>query len=186
MKKGLFVIAMWCLMTLCGEGLAASGPMDVLKSSVIRLAEGVPDREAARILDRTLEYDTIGLEVLGDSASGLSEEQVAEFHHVFSELLRRSYLKNISGLKGARIEWLDEIYVPKLDSAKVKVRAVRGGETVDMSFWMVYKFDRWCVADVEVESVSMVDTWRSQVRKIIKRDGFSGLIAKLRAKLTKG
>lgn len=186
MKKGIFAIVVCCLMTLGGPGLAAPGPMDVLKSSVIRLAEGVPDREAARILDRTLEYDTIGLEVLGDSASGLTEEQVAEFHHVFSELLRRSYVKNISGLKGARVEWVDEIYVPKLDAAKVKVRAVRGGETVDMSFWMIHKFDRWCVSDVEVEGVSMVDTWRSQVRKIIKRDGFSGLISKLRAKLAKG
>lgn len=185
MKK---LLGTW--MVICGLGLSgvaeAGTPTDVLKGSVVRLVGGARSREAAELLDRTLAYDMIGAAVLPDRHGNLTEEQHAEFMNVFSELLRRTYMKNLGSLKGAKVEWIDEIHVPKDDTVYVKVRAVKGRETVELEFRMSCVIDQWQVSDVVVEGSSMVRTWRSQVLKIMNRDGFDGMMKKLRGKLAKG
>jgi phospholipid transport system substrate-binding protein len=73
---------------------------------------------------------------------------------------------------------------------RVKTKAVSRtdarAEPIEINFLMFERGGVWKVRDVETEGVSLVSSYRSQFTKIIKKDGFPALIAKMKDKLAKG
>ena len=55
-------------------------------------------------------------------------------------------------------------------------------DDLPITFMLERRGDDWLVYDVAVEGVSMVENYRAQFNRVIKRDGLAQLLTDLRAK----
>ena len=52
-----------------------------------------------------------------------------------------------------------------------------------MNYNVYLKGDQWLVYDVVIEGISLISNYRSSYQEIVKKEGFDGLIAKMKAKI---
>ena len=54
---------------------------------------------------------------------------------------------------------------------------------IPVDYRLYQKGDQWLVYDVIIEGVSLISNYRSSYQEIMKKEGFDGLLAKMRAKI---
>jgi phospholipid transport system substrate-binding protein len=179
--------------TFGGLSLAtASEITDGLKSAIDKTIEIVVDpkyqndktarRTAMRkIIDGKFNYTEMGRRSLAKNWNGLSVQQRQEFVGLFSKLLENSYASKIESYRDEQIIYRDEVV--KGDYAMVKTRIKRADDKIDVDYKLKKSGDQWQIYDFVIEKVSMIRNYRSQFSKIIKRDSYEALVAKLTKKL---
>jgi phospholipid transport system substrate-binding protein len=100
-------------------------------------------------------------------------------------LIERSYLRQLRSNLKYKVDYLGQ--EPKQDEVVVKtaIHAESNGRPVKMSVDYVMHRDsgEWRVFDVITDDVGMIRNYRSQFNRIIAKDGFTGLMDKMRKKL---
>lgn len=100
-------------------------------------------------------------------------------------LIERSYLRQLRSNLKYKVDYLGQ--EPKQDDVVVKtaIHAESNGRPVKMSVDYVMHRDSgaWRVFDVITDDVGMIRNYRSQFNRIIAKDGFTGLMDKMRKKL---
>ena len=118
---------------------------------------------------------------LGPKWNELTPEQQSEFTSVFSELLARTYLSKIETVKPGMVKVESEqVEVPR---AVVKTVVISQGDTFPIDYKLTYHDNSWQVYDVVIENIGLVANYRNEFSGIIRKDGFSGLMQKLRNKI---
>jgi phospholipid transport system substrate-binding protein len=56
---------------------------------------------------------------------------------------------------------------------------------IPMRYKLTLRGEEWLVYDVVIEEVSLIRNFRSTYREIVKKEGFSGLLAKMENKINK-
>ena len=67
--------------------------------------------------------------------------------------------------------------------AVVKTVVLSQGDTFPIDYKMMYRDNGWRVYDVVIENIGLVANYRNEFSGIIRKDKFSGLMEKLRAKV---
>lgn len=119
---------------------------------------------------------------LGPNWNDISADEQGEFTEVFSELLARTYLSKIETVKPGMVKVESE----SIDSPKAVVKTVvmSKGDTFPIDYkLMVGSNGKWQVYDVVIENIGLVANYRNEFSGIIRKDKFSGLMERLRAKL---
>ena len=133
--------------------------------------------------------------VLGSNWKAASTHQKHEFIKEFKELVIKFYSKGL-------IQYLSENdlqedlisfrpFRGKLDSKYVTIRSLvhppKGGEPpIKVNYEMYHnKAGKWQVYDVSIEGISLVTSYRSSFKQIIKQKGMDALLSELRAKNSK-
>lgn len=101
----------------------------------------------------------------------------------FRELLVRTYATAIDTYRGQTMRVLPTRMAP--DAAEVTVRNVYvkpGKPPVPVDYYMIRTDKGWKVADIVVEGVSLVLTYRTEFEQEAQRGGIDGLIQRLRTK----
>jgi phospholipid transport system substrate-binding protein len=80
-----------------------------------------------------------------------------------------------------KIEWLDERQDGNDASVTLRVKTEKNVGVVE--FKVKWKDGRWRVYDVSIDDVSTVRTYRTQFSKIIAKDGFPALVARMKSKI---
>ena len=181
------------VVTFGGLSLAtASEITDGLKSAIDKTIEIVVDpkyqtdktaRRAAmrKIIDGKFNYTEMGRRSLAKNWNNLSVQQRQEFVDLFSKLLENSYASKIESYRDEQIIYRDEVV--KGDYAMVKTRIKRADDKIDVDYKLKKSEGKWQIYDFVIEKVSMIRNYRSQFSKIIKRDSYEALVAKLTKKL---
>jgi phospholipid transport system substrate-binding protein len=179
-------------LTFGGLSLAtASEITDGLKSAIDKTIEIVVDpkyqkdktsRRAAmrKIIDGKFNYTEMSRRSLAKNWNGLSVNQRQEFVALFSKLLENSYASKIESYRDEQIIYRDEVV--KGDYAMVKTRIKRADDKIDVDYKLKKSEGQWQIYDFVIEKVSMIRNYRSQFSKIIKRDSYEALVAKLTKK----
>jgi phospholipid transport system substrate-binding protein len=70
-------------------------------------------------------------------------------------------------------------------SVAVKVTVPGGSEPVeqDVEYRLTRRSDRWLIHDVLVDRVSLVATYQADFARLLRRDGFEELLARMRRKV---
>lgn len=177
------------LTTLCTVGLLTLGGVatageagTALRSRIDALKTASPAKLDGE-LEATLAYDYIGAAALPNVYGMVDPAKRAEFLHLFSEVIRRGFMKNVGTLKRGKVVWGDEVHIPKDDSWLVKCTATEGRDRVDVDFKMVVEDGSWQVGDVIIDGSSTVGVYRRQLQKVLKRDGYDGIIRLLKKRL---
>jgi phospholipid transport system substrate-binding protein len=142
------------------------------------------NRKIRDILEPAFDFEELSKSCLGSNWNSASEAEQKEFTKLFSELLARTYLAKIkSNVEDSEITYLPSVI--KGDRVVIKT-SVKAAATEFAADYRVYEKDKkWRVYDVMVENVGLVTNYRSEFSGIIRKEGMTGLIAKLKEKVDK-
>jgi phospholipid transport system substrate-binding protein len=178
---------------------AADSPMQVLKKANQKIekildqklgkgadAEKKRDDKLKKVVDGFLDFDALAQKSLGKHWKERTDEEKAEFKKLFRELVQKNYLKQIHEKADYDVIYDDEEIEDSKATVNTTVKAKnKKGEEAETS--LVYKLKKkkgkWLVVDIITDEVSLVQNYRSQFAKIIKKDSYEVLVEKIEKKI---
>ena len=166
----------------------AGAPTERVKSGVdqvVRILEdqaaAAPERRAAirRVAEGMFDFRELSRRALGRHWPGLSESDREEFVGLFAGLLERAYISQFERYSGERIAYAGESVQGGIATVRTRLTMRDGGE-VHIDYRLAGQGDRWRVADVLVEGVSLTASYRSQFDKVIQTSSFRELLRRMR------
>lgn len=191
-RIGLLVV--WLLMTLSVPGKAAPpSPIALIKTKYAEIEDVVaknPDKLAMQagirlVMDTFVDYSELGRRTLPGEWENLKERQRAEFVAEFKKMIQRTYVKRFNPNRKVEIVYHGEPE-PQEDGSVLVATTVRSGRSearVDYLFHQ--RKNQWWAYDVIIDDVSMVKNYRKQFNDILQREGFDGLMERIRRKNAK-
>ncbi len=138
------------------------------------------------LLDRMIDFDSIVAESLGSHKEGRTNDELKEFSDLLQKLIKRNYQKNIEKTLSYKVSYEGED--PGTEGVVVHTKAEKTKadgtvEVISIDYRLHQKNGAWRVFDILTENSSMVNNYKNQFNKTIRKDGWNGLIAKLKRKL---
>ncbi len=178
---------------MLGETAWAGSPTDAVRKSVdevVRILEDPawkkPEKkeERRKLLERTIAQRFNFLEMsrraLGAEWNKRTPEEQKDFAASFQTLLANSYLGKIENYTGEKIQYPKEIVDGEY--AEVYTKIDNGKTALDIIYKMEMASGDWRVYDVVVEGTGLVQNYREQFKRILRKDSFTALTKQLREK----
>jgi phospholipid transport system substrate-binding protein len=132
-----------------------------------------------------LDIELLTRRALVDHWAKLSEAQKKDFLDTLRALIEDNYVKGLRANLDYTVTYLGES--PGAESTlvvKTQIAARRKGRPVKIAvdYVLVQQGGKWRCFDVKTDGVGLVDNYRAQFNKIIAKDGFDGLLAKMKKK----
>ncbi len=122
--------------------------------------------------------NTIAQSALAASYRDLSNEQRAEFEEIFFNILKDTYIERLDAYTNETVEVLTEAIDGPRGTVETVVNTSNSQISVDYS--LRQRPNGWFIYDIIVEDVSLLSSYRSTYRSIIRRDGIDALFVELR------
>ncbi|NKC14951.1 MAG: toluene tolerance protein [Gammaproteobacteria bacterium] len=176
------------------QGFGQSTPSD----TVMRLNEGLLEimRAGAQagfegryaaispVLAETFDLAVLTRLTLGRHSRKLTEEQRAQFEALFTEMVSATYASRFNAYSGQRFEIVSQRDL-KRNRKLVRTYLFTGSQKVALDYMLHLRDGRWRIVNVIAQGVSELSLRRSEYAAIITRDGFDGLMRKIRQYVTK-
>lgn len=152
--------------------------LDILKADLPKEERNAQVREAATKLfdDRAMAQS-----VLSTNWRQASPEQQQEFQSLFAQLLESTYIDRLDAYTNQSVE-MGQANVNG-DRATVNTRVLTDQAAVPVVYKLRQRSDGWWVYDVEVENVSLVNSYRETYLSVVRRSGMDGLLQQMRDKI---
>jgi phospholipid transport system substrate-binding protein len=138
----------------------------------------VADRFEARLASRL---------VLGRWWDVRTPEEREEFVQLFKELVEGAYISRIAARAtvrpGLTVRYLREVIEDDQATVTAMIES-RDGTEVPVEHRMIRRGDRWMVYDVSIEGVDLVQNYRAQFQRVLRRSSYPELVAELKAKVS--
>jgi phospholipid transport system substrate-binding protein len=193
--KSLRSVALFTALLFSAPSVLAADAESFVKAKHTELTQMVKKAKSAadekkveEAFDRVLDYDALAQESLKEFWQERTPEERAEFQGILTKLVRAAYRKNLKRIGDYDVEYKGE---SKGVSGQV-VRTVaksRGGsreEPVSIDYVVRESNGQLRIVDIVTEGSSLVGNYRSQFRRIIKKQGFPELLRRMKTKLEKG
>jgi phospholipid transport system substrate-binding protein len=122
--------------------------------------------------------NTIAQSALAASYRDLSAEQRTEFEQIFFNILKSTYIERLDAYTDETVEVLNEAIDGPRGTVETVVNTTNSQISVDYS--LRQRPSGWFIYDIIVEDVSLLSSYRSTYRSIIRRDGIDSLMMELR------
>jgi phospholipid transport system substrate-binding protein len=187
---GLVAVTAVLTASLAAAGGAATEAMKGTIDQVIRILQDKelkkPERREERrqtlekVVAERFSYEEMAKRALAAQWKALKDEERKEFVELFKALLTRTYADKIESYSGEPVHYVNE----RLQEgyAEVRTKVVSGKAEIPLDYRMTTIGGDWRVYDVVIDGVSLVNNYRGQFNKIIKAEGYQGLVEKLRKK----
>ena len=133
------------------------------------------------ITDGVFDWNEMAKRALGRHWAGRTPAEQQEFVALFRELLERAYVGKIERYAGEPIAYVGEVADGEVTTVRTKI-TTRQNQEVPIDYRMFRDGDRWRVYDVLIESISLVNNYRTQFDGIIKTSSYDELIKRLKAR----
>ena len=118
---------------------------------------------------------------LGSHWRRRTPEEREEFVQLFTDLLERAYLDRIESYNDEKFVYLRE----NLDGNYAEVTgriATQQGEEFSINYKAHLVKEEWRVYDVVIENISLVNNYRSQFNRVIRKESYEGLVQRMKEK----
>jgi len=172
----------------------ANLPMDSIKMTVEHIIQVVTDqtlqgdenytkrREAiVRLVDQRFNFQLMARLALGDNWDGRTEAERAQFVSLFSDLLKKTYIRRIESYSQEKVLFTKQDI--KNNLAIVFSQFIKENNEVSIIYKLKKDGDNWLVFDVVIEGASVIKQYRRQFSNIISEEHFEGLILRLEEKI---
>ena len=159
---------------------------DAVERVMRRPANAQRDAQLTRMLTDLLDYEELSRRALSDHWSEQSEESRTEFVSLLRQLVERNYRSNLRRTLSFEVayEGAEDREGEALVRTRARDRRNRRAPPVAIDYLMRKQGTNWRVVDLTVdEGLSMVQNYRRQFNRIIRRDGWDGLINRMRSRL---
>lgn len=132
-----------------------------------------------------LDIDELGKRAMADQWSKLTKEQQNEFLSTLRALIEDNYVRGLRANLQFSVDYTSEatdkdgnVVVATTINTKRKGRPFK----ISVDYVLKKQGDKLKAWDVRTDGVGLVENYRAQFNKIIEKDGFAGLIAKMKKK----
>ena len=186
--------AAFLALSLTSPVLAAPDPVEQVKPVIAEITtmltkedyKKLPREEQfAKFLalaEKRFDFDEMSKRVLGPQWNSLSAEQKELFNERFAHLLGYTYMDRIDTYAGEEIQY----ETPRIRGERAEVRTTiqfKNG-SVPIFYIMQLKGSEWMAYDLVVENISLVRNYMEQLRSILQKNGFDGLIKQINDKIS--
>jgi len=185
------ISTMLCVLLLLPASAAMAGaPTESVSKTVdgvlALLRDSSLNKQQRRDKMRTLindrfDFRAMSQRTLATNWKKASDEQKERFVKLFGQLIQNSYVGKIEAYTNETVKYASESV--KDSRAVVDTFIVTKTVEIPINYKMVLRGSEWKVYDVVIEEVSLVSSYRSSYRNIVKKEGFDGLFAKMDAKI---
>jgi phospholipid transport system substrate-binding protein len=133
------------------------------------------------ITDGVFDWTEMAKRTLGRHWAGRTAAEQQEFVTLFREVLERAYVAKIERYTGEPITYVGELADGEVTTVRTKI-TTRQNQEVPIDYRMYRNGDRWRVYDVLIESISLINNYRTQFDGIIKTSSYEELVRRLRAR----
>jgi phospholipid transport system substrate-binding protein len=191
---GVTAAALALLVVGIASGVMAGPATDRLKPEIERVvttldnpalkgeSKAVERRQVLRgITDGVFDWTEMAKRALGRHWAGRTPAEQQEFVGLFREVLERAYVAKIERYSGEPVAYVGEVADGEVTTVRTKI-TTRQNQEVPIDYRMFRDGDRWRVYDVLIESISLVNNYRTQFDGIIKTSSYGELVKRLKAR----
>jgi len=145
----------------------------------------LPKQEKSRrvisVVREHFDFREMSKRVIGQQWRSLSSDEQGEFESLFTQLLQYAYVGKIDDYTGQQVQFTQQRI--KGERAEVQTLLVDKDKSIPVAYIMLLKGDQWMAYDVVVEGVSLIRNYMEQFSEILRKDGYSGLVAQIKQKI---
>ncbi len=139
--------------------------------------------EIRELLAKRFDYRAMSQRTLATNWRTASKEEQEKFTELYSRLLEETYLVMVEEYTDEEVAYKNET-IKKEKYGEVETAIVMSDKEIPVVYKTILRDNgEWYIYDVVIEGVSLISNYRSSYGAIAKKEGVSGLIAKLEAKL---
>lgn len=145
-------------------------------------------RELQRVFDEMLDYGELARRSLGRHWSERSAEERTQFTGLLEQLVERAYQDNLQRTANFAVQVTGTEVQGDTTIVRTEARSRTNprAPAVSIDYSLRQVGGRWRVFDIHTDGVSLVANYRSQFNRIITREGWAGLIARMQARVSGG
>ncbi len=135
-------------------------------------------KEIIEIVSPIFDFSLMAKLILGRKFwPGLVKEKKERFTELFVKRLKESYLENLTRYTKARIVYNAPIQVKR--KIYIPTELISKDDKISMLYKLYKSKHNWKIYDIEIEGVSIVINYRSQVNQILSSGTIDDLLTKL-------
>lgn len=168
----------------------ASQTMKGLLRKQVKASSAEEKRLAAQVITRLrsfLDVDELGKLALTDHWSKLDQAQKTEYLDLLRTLIEANYIRGLRANLEYKVTYEGETKRGDDTVVATKIHTRRRGRRVAIEVDYLVRRDgkRWRAIDVITDGVGLVENYRAQFNRIIAKEGFDGLLARMRKRAAK-
>jgi phospholipid transport system substrate-binding protein len=154
----------------------------ILEDPVLKVSEKKQERRKLLegVISRRFNFDTMAKWALGAEWEKRTAEERRDFVTSLRTLLLKTYIKRIENKPGEKTKYLKEFLDVNLAEVHTQIDAESATFPID------YKLEKesaeWRVYDVVIEGVSLLQNYREQFKRLLRKESFETLAEQLRNK----
>ncbi len=141
--------------------------------------------ELTELLGEFLDYEQLAKLSLDKEWDKRSKKELDKFVGLLRALVERQYQRNMESTLEYNVKWVGTEAIDEGVKVKSSARSVKKKRqppiTIDYSMSPAGK--EWKVFDIFTDDVSLVKNYKRQFRRVIKEEGWNGLIERMEKKL---
>ena len=178
------------MMMLASTAFAAGNPTESVRMSVDSILGILKDtgldkpakREKIRVvIAERFDFRAMSQRTLATNWRKASKEEQQQFVELFSQLIQNTYIGRVEAYTDEGVTYPGEKVTN--NRAVVDTLIITSSAEIPVTYKLYLKDDRWLVYDVNIEGVSLISNYRNSYQEIVKKEGFSGLLAKMEEKV---
>jgi phospholipid transport system substrate-binding protein len=189
-KQFFLILTAGMLLALTSLATADASPTDSIRGSVDSILTLLQDKEISNdvrrekigeVISERFDFRAMSQRTLATNWKSTSKEQRQEFVQLFSKLIENTYIGRVEAYTDEKIDYPGEKIKGK--KAVVETLILTDNADIPVNYKVYQKDGKWWVYDVIIEGISLISNYRSSYQEIVKKEGFDGLIAKMKAKI---
>src|SRR4051812_6692371 len=131
-----------------------------------------------------LDIDELGKRAMADQWSKLTAAQQQEFLATLRSLIEDNYVKGLRSNLEYSVDYTGEATEGGNLVVTTQINTKRHNRPykIEVDYVVKKEGDKYKAWDVKTDGVGLVENYREQFNKIVEKDGFAGLIAKMKKK----
>jgi phospholipid transport system substrate-binding protein len=141
--------------------------------------------DLTELLGEFLDYNRLTKLSLDKEWTKRSPREREQFVNLLRQLVERQYQRNMESTLEYKVKWVGTEPIETGVKVKSSAKSVRKKRQppVAIDYSMSPAGDEWKVFDIFTDEVSLVQNYKRQFRRVIKDEGWSGLIGRMEKKL---
>lgn len=140
------------------------------------------ENELRTTINQLFDFEELGMRALELHWDGLDEVQRKDFIATLQSLIEKNYLLKVTSSTSYKIQWGPE--TTEEDHTLIIFRISSGKYKATIQFKVLQKNGAPVVFDMLIDEVSLLENYRSQFNRIIRKKGFDQLMEKMKRRLT--
>lgn len=151
-------------------------------------AKAAREQKVSEIIAGLLDYTTLSQKALAKEWDAHTAKEREEFVSLLRQLVERNYKSSLENTSSYTIDYLGEEPAGTGVTVQTKAKSAKNkrAPAVQIDYLAESRNGGWVITDITTDGVSMVANYRMQFRRIIQKDGWAGLLDRMKKRLAAG